>query len=798
VAKKIVRNNLIAGEVSKSLALHPETPQYQNGCEQIDGFDVGISGLIPARVPASIPRGSQLTSSQQWLYEAPIYASVKGGVALGFYANSPYAINSATGKAEISYTNIKNVQTIASSVEATIPIDFIQDMNAKIVSLDTRLTSQNTDNGSAYGKYSSGTVVRIPKKIFIVRAKFFSTLTNCYDAVAGNPSSSGISAIEVTNPTISGWAMRHKWQASGRTYYVGDYDKSLTITNETVNIKSNSSGGATCWGYSVGAVPSGEYASNVWLEGDFFGIGGSRFKSSVNKVSVELERLEIPAGTYSLASDMYLLGTVNSFTTGMSRYIVKTHRNNETKTEHFAVADIMGKYDQYADTYVFGIGTEANVVVSSGDYTTTPLAIATFGTKTSVTQMAKIFGFQGKTAIALDRRCGPAFFTEGSKNLFGFTKPALMGGIVGTGAGTYSSTTITRGSDGAAAATTVTTSATAPNPDIYGPAGTDMTSVPTSTPSTDPYYVTLDSDVRWFEMTYSGIIVGTVKSEYMLSNVQSPTTVSVSKISSIGTNETENYYSKLSCVLGGVVYFASNQGISSMRFSNESQSFIPNNISFYGTRIEGYRVTSIATHAIDSSIYFTAQKGSDVVLRKLNLTSGAITNPGIESQFLNSQTPLVAVSQYDNSASVIVMYGSPPVPYSLPISETTNFISTLRTTRFGMGIGSEVVINKLYFTGINIRKLQYKFSNQEDITANWTELQLFGSELATGFTGTREISVTGIYTEKNNGLAVDVKLYSNADSPLTDTDVASGVTSQTSGNINGRPELVSISVEMEI
>lgn len=296
-----------------------------------------------------------------------------------------------------------------------------------------------------------------------------------------------------------------------------------------------------------------------------------------------------------------------------------------------------------------------------------------------------------------------------------------------------------------------------------------------TTVATGPWFMVFDSPVQWYEPTYSGLVVGTVTSEYILSNEQIAPTASSSvgvssrKISSIGTHLRTDDRVAISTQLNGSILFCSHRGIAQMTFSNERQQYLP---QLFDTVSAGYgRPKSIASSKFYGIIFCLTEGGKIICL---NPDTGGVTEMTQTVKKTSDEVEyfIKGLDTVDGEPRIVWERKTGAKTYKMSsFSGLTTSPMFVRTSRFGAYTGKNGIIRSAYLSlmgavGGKVRVASGAYQTRE---FPWVEIpytedqidavdyQLLDGETRRTFTGTVRVDVMDSADNPSEGKAIELE-----------------------------------------
>lgn len=292
--------------------------------------------------------------------------------------------------------------------------------------------------------------------------------------------------------------------------------------------------------------------------------------------------------------------------------------------------------------------------------------------------------------------------------------------------------------------------------------------------ATDPWFLTFDTPVQWYEQTYSGLVVGTTSAEYILQNEQLAPTASTSgvtskRISSVGTHLSTNDRVAISAQLNGNILFCTHRGVSVMTFSTERQQYLPQLID---TVTAGFGVPMSIASSKKYGVIFVYTNLSKIVC--INPDTGGITiitdstkrdAGGVEYQIYGLDT-------IDGEPRVVWVSKTGTLTYKMSgLSGYTNSTALIRSSRFGAMTGKNGLVVSAYVSLVNAAggRVRVGAGQYQAKEFNWVELpyilgqvdpngyQLQAGETPKLFTGVVKVDLVDTADNPSEGKAIELQ-----------------------------------------
>ena len=290
------------------------------------------------------------------------------------------------------------------------------------------------------------------------------------------------------------------------------------------------------------------------------------------------------------------------------------------------------------------------------------------------------------------------------------------------------------------------------------------------TEATDPWFLSFDSPVQWYEPTYNGVVVGTSKAEYVLANEQSAPTsttagVSVRRISSIGTPLDLSDHVAISTQLNGNILFCTTRGVAQVTFSTERQQYLPQMIDLVAM---GFGAPlSIASSKRLGIVFVYTDKAKIVCLHPD--TGGITIMTGLTKTSGDVVYSLVGLDTVDGEPRIVWrgIVGNTPTYKMCVLEGLSNATMLVRTSRFGAYTGKNGLVQRAYVSLINANggRVRVAASQNQTTEFKWLELPyLVGQVDPTGYVPSDAERAAGFTSATFTGVLL-VEVSDTADNP---------------------------------
>lgn len=329
------------------------------------------------------------------------------------------------------------------------------------------------------------------------------------------------------------------------------------------------------------------------------------------------------------------------------------------------------------------------------------------------------------------------------------------------------------------------------------------------TGANSPWFTSLDGPVAWIEPAYQGIFVGTEAGEYIITDPYNNPPI-VRKISSNGCPAVKaqrpyDILARRSCQFQGTIYYISNFGISTMSYSQEGQTYVPQHFDIRYRRWGNAKLTSLAAALEERCLYLSFDDGQ---VWKLWPESGGVAQVWLPPKSVLNLTHVFSRNGYAYGL------GADGNEYDMTAQQAEE--SYLRTTAFFRVVDVTARTKRILVRLHESMGGQYRVGGMDDhqklldagewdadygstpLTGipGWQEFTAGMDTTAMGipFTGTKEAYVQSLADKEHNGKYVEIRSQVETEIEVTTGDPPVTITTN---KIQSRLTIQGIIAEME-